>query len=163
MSSYYVTIGNNEYQVNLNGTQAMVDGKPVQDIQQSIKGSGARFLQPCSRSNFFVNSMDSNTLEILIGSRRMIARVDSLQKRFCHPNVNSKTGKLTAPMPGLVTSILITEGKQVQENQVLMVMESMKMQMQLRATINGTVRAIAVRIGSQVEKGTLLITIDKET
>jgi len=160
MSSYYVTIGNNEYHVNLNGAQAMVDGQPVQDSQQPIKESGARYLHSDRRPDFFVNSMGFDTLEILVGSRRVLARVESPQKRFNHRNVNAKSGMLTAPIPGLVTSILITEGDKVQENQVLIVMESMKMQMPLKSTSTGTVRTIAVKVGNQVGKGALLVRVD---
>jgi len=47
----------------------------------------------------------------------------------------------------------------VESGQVVMVEESMKMQMQLRAPVAGRVEKIAVKPGAQVEKGALLIKI----
>jgi biotin carboxyl carrier protein len=62
-------------------------------------------------------------------------------------------------MPGLIVEVLTQEGETVQAGQVIVVEESMKMQMQLRAPCTGRVEKIALRTGVQVEKGTLLVKI----
>jgi biotin carboxyl carrier protein len=48
----------------------------------------------------------------------------------------------------------------VEKGQVLVLLESMKMQMQMRAPIAGRVSKVAVQRGAQVEKSTLLVQID---
>lgn len=161
MSLYFVTIGNNEYRVNLNGTQAMVDGKPVPGNLQPLNGSGLHLLRRGMQAlELFLNSQDGDTLEVLVGSRRVLARVETLQRRLSRRSAPVQTGALSAPMPGLVVSVLVREGETVEQGQTLVVLESMKMQMQLRAVSAGTVKSVVAHAGDQVEKGTILVRID---
>ena len=67
---------------------------------------------------------------------------------------------LVAPMPGLVTRLLVAPGDQVQPGQGLVVMEAMKMENELRAPAGGTVRAIRVPPGTAVEKGAVLVDLE---
>jgi biotin carboxyl carrier protein len=71
-----------------------------------------------------------------------------------------QAGALLAPMPGIVISVAVKEGDTVERGQVLAVLESMKMQMQMRAPISGRVTRVAARPAAQVEKGALLVQID---
>lgn len=65
---------------------------------------------------------------------------------------------LKAPMPGLVISIPIKEGQVVEKGQILVILESMKMQNELRAPYPGTVGRLRIKEGEIVEqKQTLLI------
>ena len=64
---------------------------------------------------------------------------------------------LVAPMPGLVVRINVEAGDPIRAGQPLVVMEAMKMENELRSTSDGVVRAIRVRPGEAVEKGTVLI------
>jgi biotin carboxyl carrier protein len=65
---------------------------------------------------------------------------------------------LKAPMPGMVVTIPVQEGDTVQKGDVLVILESMKMQNELRAPRKGTVTRIRVKNGDSVEqKQTLLI------
>jgi pyruvate carboxylase subunit B len=67
---------------------------------------------------------------------------------------------LVAPMPGLIVRIAVAEGDVVRAGQGLIVMEAMKMENELRAAGNGTVKRIVVTPGTAVEKGALLIELD---
>jgi biotin carboxyl carrier protein len=160
MSSYYVTIGNAEYHVNLAGNQPMVDGKPVPENHQLLCSQGQNLLRHGTQTGLFINSQESDTLEILVGSHRMVARVASRERRLSQRKSVSRNGALTAPMPGLIIKILVIEGQQVEQGQTLVMMESMKMQMQLRSACSGSVRSVNVQPGSQVEKGSLLVLIE---
>jgi biotin carboxyl carrier protein len=66
---------------------------------------------------------------------------------------------LRAPMPGLIVETLVKEGDLVETGQIIVVEESMKMQMQLRAPLGGRVEKVAAQPGAQVEKGALLVKI----
>lgn len=64
---------------------------------------------------------------------------------------------LRAPMPGLVVSIPVSEGQVVNKGDVLVVLESMKMQNELKSPRAGTVSRMRAKIGDNVElKQTLL-------
>ena len=62
-----------------------------------------------------------------------------------------------APMPGLIVRVHVGEGDQVQAGQPLVVMEAMKMENELRAMAPGVVKRVAIKAGSAVEKGALLL------
>jgi len=66
-------------------------------------------------------------------------------------------GSLNAPMHGLVVDVAVHEGDSVEKGQTLVVLESMKMQMQLRSPTPGKVSKVTVQSGCQVEKGALLV------
>ena len=67
---------------------------------------------------------------------------------------------LKAPMPGLAVAVLINEGQQVEKGQILIILESMKMQNELRAPFSGVVARLRVKTGEIVQqKQTLLILI----
>jgi biotin carboxyl carrier protein len=69
---------------------------------------------------------------------------------------------LKAPMPGLVVSVQVSEGDVVEKGQILVILESMKMQNELRAPSAGKVGRLRIKAGESVEqKQTLLnLTID---
>ncbi|MBX3172903.1 MAG: hypothetical protein KF709_00675 [Gemmatimonadaceae bacterium] len=62
-----------------------------------------------------------------------------------------------APMPGLIVRVHVEVGAQVEAGQPVVVMEAMKMENELRAPAAGTVKAILVKPGQAVEKGTTLV------
>jgi biotin carboxyl carrier protein len=64
---------------------------------------------------------------------------------------------LKAPMPGLIVRVNVAVGDQVQAGQGLVVMEAMKMENELRASVAGVVKAIHAVPGAAVEKGALLV------
>ena len=66
---------------------------------------------------------------------------------------------ITAPLPGVITSIEVKEGDQVKAGQTVIVMEAMKMANNITAECDGTVKAILVQQGAQVQSGDALIEI----
>lgn len=82
-----------------------------------------------------------------------------MPRRAHRDSAAAKQGDLLAPMPGLIAEVLVEEGQAVESGQVLLIQESMKMQMQLRAPCAGQVARLAAQPGRQVEKGTLLVSI----
>ena len=75
------------------------------------------------------------------------------------PGPEISAADLAAPMPGLVTQVLVREGDPVTPGQPLVIVEAMKMEHVIRAVRSGVVRAVRVREGEQVEGGTLVAEI----
>ena len=75
---------------------------------------------------------------------------------------NEEPGDILAPMPGAVLEVLVGEGDRVEQNQTLMVMESMKMELVIAAPRSGVVRRVAVQSGQQVDKGMRLVELAPE-
>jgi biotin carboxyl carrier protein len=66
---------------------------------------------------------------------------------------------LKAPMPGLVISIPVTEGQVVETGQTLLILESMKMQNNLRAPFAGKVARLRIKAGESVEQKQVLLNL----
>ena len=66
---------------------------------------------------------------------------------------------VTSPMPGNILKINVAQGQHVNEGDVLIVLEAMKMENEISATKSGTVAQINVTKGAVVETGTPLVVI----
>ena len=66
---------------------------------------------------------------------------------------------LKAPMPGLVVAIPVNEGDKVEKGQVILILESMKMQNELKSPKAGTVGRIRVKQGEKVEQRQALLSV----
>ncbi len=67
---------------------------------------------------------------------------------------------VAAHITGTVWEIRVNVGEQVQEEQVLVVLESMKMEMPVESPAAGKVASIAVEKGQAVEEGEVLLTLE---
>ena len=66
---------------------------------------------------------------------------------------------VSAPMPGTVLDVKVTEGQQVSSGDVVVILEAMKMENEITATMSGTVASVAVVKGAAVNAGDVLITV----
>ncbi|WP_316813459.1 acetyl-CoA carboxylase biotin carboxyl carrier protein subunit [Pedobacter heparinus] len=69
----------------------------------------------------------------------------------------SKVQEIKAPMPGLVLSVLVEEGQEVNKGDNLLVLEAMKMENIIKSPATGTIKKILIRKGHKVEKNEILI------
>ncbi|ECV7129541.1 biotin/lipoyl-binding protein, partial [Salmonella enterica subsp. enterica serovar Virchow] len=66
---------------------------------------------------------------------------------------------VTAPLAGNIWKVIAAEGQTVAEGDVLLILEAMKMETEIRAAQAGTVRGIAVKSGDAVSVGDTLMTL----
>lgn len=66
---------------------------------------------------------------------------------------------VTAPMPGTILAVNVSNGAAVKRGDVLMVLEAMKMENEIVAPADGTVASVNVTKGSSVETGAVLCVI----
>ena len=67
---------------------------------------------------------------------------------------------LASPMPATVAMINATPGQVVSQGDVLIMLEAMKMELPLRAPRDGTVTAVACRVGELVQPGVPLVELE---
>jgi biotin carboxyl carrier protein len=67
---------------------------------------------------------------------------------------------LRAPMPGLVVSIPVNPGQEIEKGDVLIILESMKMQNELKAPRDGVVARVEVSEGESVEQRQALVSLE---
>jgi oxaloacetate decarboxylase alpha subunit len=66
---------------------------------------------------------------------------------------------VTSPLPGSVFSLKVAVGDQVSEGDVVIIMESMKMETEIHATANGSISSIQVQEGQNVKTDDPLLVI----
>lgn len=69
-------------------------------------------------------------------------------------------GAIKAPMPGKIIKVLVAPGDEVKKDQTLIIAESMKMETQLKASIDGTVQEVNVSAGDFVNDGQVLCIVE---
>jgi len=69
-------------------------------------------------------------------------------------------GALTAPMPATVLKINVAAGQEVKRNDVVMVLEAMKMELPVRSPRDGVVKTIRCEAGELVQPGTMLLELE---
>jgi biotin carboxyl carrier protein len=67
-----------------------------------------------------------------------------------------------SPMPGTIITVPVSEGDMVQEGDKVIILESMKMENELRAPRDGVVTQVKVQAGVGVEKGQVLLVISDD-
>lgn len=68
----------------------------------------------------------------------------------------SGDGRIKAPIPGLITRILVQPGDEVHADQPLLVLEAMKMENEVRAPFDGVVKSIQTVLGQTVLRNDVL-------
>jgi 3-methylcrotonyl-CoA carboxylase alpha subunit len=71
------------------------------------------------------------------------------------------SASLTAPMPGTVVRVLVEEGQEVEEGQLLLVLEAMKMEQPVSAPHAGVVESLPFDEGSLVPGGAVLVELQE--
>ena len=79
--------------------------------------------------------------------------------RSAAPSASAGPGVLPAPMAGTVKEIKVTAGEQVSAGQLVVVMEAMKMDIDVTAAASGTVAEVHVSPGDNRAAGQPLLTI----
>ena len=69
---------------------------------------------------------------------------------------------LRAPMPGQLRELLVAEGDQVEQGQLLMLLEAMKMEIRIQAPYAALVTRVALQPGASVEKDQILVELESD-
>jgi pyruvate carboxylase len=96
----------------------------------------------------------------LNGQPRTIIVVDASVNATVVSNRKAEEGNplhVAAPMPGLVVNVAVKAGQAVSRGDPLVALEAMKMETVIRAEHDGTVHAVPVTVGTQVEAHDLLV------
>ena len=163
---YITTIDDKEYQVEIiDDTHVSVDGKIYAVDFESVKSQPVFSLLVDGKSYEAYVYQGEEKLEVLVKGRLYHTQVeDERERRLRAAAGGSKIAEgtfyLKAPMPGLVVSVVVEEGQEVKEGDVLLILESMKMQNELKSPKDGVVGKIQVADGDSVEQRQKMMSVE---
>lgn len=163
---YYAEIDDLEYQIEIiSDKQVAINGKPYNFDFQVLRQLLSYSLL-IEGDSYEVNVYQDNGIwEVLLRGKQFSVNVEDEREKHMRlaagqGAVLDGTVTLLAPMPGLVIEIPVKEGQEVKEGDVLVILESMKMQNELRAPRDGTVSQIQTRLNDNVERKQALLILD---
>jgi 3-methylcrotonyl-CoA carboxylase alpha subunit len=137
--------------------RVVVDGTPVEIEARAIGEDRWRLVS------------EERTIAIEVtaaGARRFVrlGTLDFVLEREAGGRLRRKAaghgGGLEAPMPGLVTRVMIVAGDEVKKGQPLVALEAMKMEHVIRAPRDGRVSRVAAQRGEMVQGGVALVELE---
>jgi biotin carboxyl carrier protein len=161
MTLYYVSIGTNEYQIEISKIHSRINGESIQAALVELGERGLYILKkgPWKRE-LHVQSQGNSQYSMNAEGKHAVAKVEKSTGKARKKVNKAAAGDLCAPISGVVVKVNVKEGDQITEGDVAVVLESMKMQMLMRAPVSGIVKSVHVIFGSQLAKGDLLVKIE---
>jgi acetyl/propionyl-CoA carboxylase alpha subunit len=139
---YRVTVGERAYEVRARGE------------------NGSLWLDIGGRPLAAAVARDGDRLLVHLGGESWeLCRVTAAARRAHGPGV--REDRLSAPMPGQVRAIHVSEGQSVARSETLLVLEAMKMEFRIRAPRDGRVARLGCRVGDVVERGQVLVELEE--
>jgi len=162
---FYIRYRDREYRVRVESKNQQLlvtyGDESEQAVDLSFYGNDCTFVSPesvfsanvvGSKSDYVVSRPEGNLSFVVESEYRRIVGLlrgtDLEQENIVY-----------AKMPGKIVKVIKKVGDAVQKGDSVMVMEAMKMENELRASISGTVQSIMVAEGQAVETGALLLEI----
>jgi pyruvate carboxylase subunit B len=143
--------------VSLDGVERVVDAVALGDHRWSLRfpDSGAQ------HAVVVTTGPEPGSVDVLVDGLSIPARLRLAGRETAKAGGGPRgVGKVTAPMPGKVVKVLVTVGQQVTARQGVAVIEAMKMENELRAGRDGTVRDVLVAEGALDDAGAPLVVIE---
>ncbi|MFW6234660.1 MAG: biotin/lipoyl-containing protein, partial [Spirochaetota bacterium] len=108
---------------------------------------------------WYTVTVGGETFEVKVSDGKAEVNGDSGDRTASHAGTSSESTAVTAPMPGVVMKVLVKQGESVKAGQAVVVMECMKMEMNVEAETDGRVGEVKVTDGQNVEADQVLVTI----
>jgi biotin carboxyl carrier protein len=135
--------------------RATVDGAEVAVKVEPLAGGRLRLVTADGKVAF---------AEITASGMRRFVRLERmdfvLEATAARGRRRTGGGSLEAPMPGVVTRVMVAEGDAVKQGQPLVALEAMKMEHVIRAPHDGRVTRVAARAGEMVQGGVALVEVE---
>jgi acetyl/propionyl-CoA carboxylase alpha subunit len=163
---YVTTIGEREYLVEiLDEGQVAVDGVVYNVDFESLSGQPIHTLLVDNYSYEGSVYLVDEGWQVLLRGTLYLAQVEDEREKRLRASLGSGPADygeyhLRAPMPGLIVSMPVKEGQAVEKGDVLVILESMKMQNELKSPRAGKIGRLRVKVGDSVEQRTTLLSVE---
>lgn len=165
MARYRTRIGQRTYEIEiLSDHEVIVDGRRHSVDVSRIEGVSVYSVLIDNRS-YELYVEEAAGFHILTGGEFHTVQVEDERSAALHELAGEELGvagpvEVAAPMPGLVVSILVAPGDEVEAHQGLVILEAMKMENEIRSPRRGRVKAVRVQAGKAVNQGQTLVILE---
>ncbi|OTG67639.1 acetyl/propionyl/methylcrotonyl-CoA carboxylase subunit alpha [Acinetobacter silvestris] len=148
-----------------------------QDIQVNLSANGNTFIAEYQGQQYSISGqlVDQNTIKMdIVGTKQkltfsqsenaltLFSNAQNFKFEYIHANFKTddtdlNESNLKAPMPGVITKILISANEKVKKDDVLLTLEAMKMEYSIRAPRDGFITSSYFQVGDQVKAGDELV------
>src|SRR6266545_1081430 len=162
---YITTVEGKEFLVEIiDEKHISVDGKVFEVDFESVSGQPVYSLIVDGRSHEAYAAQGDDNWQVLLRGRLYPVTVEDEREKRLRAAAGggvAETGEfhLRAPMPGLVVAIPVAEGQPVKKGQLILILESMKMQNEIKSPRDGTIGRIRVKVGESVEQKQTLLSV----
>lgn len=162
---YITTVDGKEYQIEVVDEKHVRVGDRLLEVDfESVNGQPVFSVILDGKSyESFISESDEGWQVLMRGRQYQVIVEDEREKRLraAAGGGVAEGGEfnLKAPMPGLVVAIPVAEGQEIKKGQVLIILESMKMQNELKSPKDGIVERIRVKAGESVEQKQALLSV----
>ncbi len=151
-----------QYKYTINGAQFDVTIDSIVGSKAKVEVNGIPFEVEMQGSSLVEEALPTVTTDSAAPAAAPTTPAAAAEVPAAAPAAKSGPGAgapVKAPLPGVVTKILVSEGQAVKKGETVLVLEAMKMENNITAEADGTVSGICVSAGDSVMEGTTLITI----
>lgn len=154
---FTITLDGTEYRIEMHGNTVLVNGQPfvVGFEEGGVTVDGTLYEVTLEGDRAAVNSIPYSVAIAGLEAVRAAAPAPAAARE-----VAEGAGMIKAIMPGKVIRVLVAEGEEVEEGDVAVILEAMKMENELRADRSGVVKQVAVAEGDDVALGQVLVVIE---
>jgi acetyl/propionyl-CoA carboxylase alpha subunit len=162
---YIATVSDQEFIIDVNREgEVTVDGTPYTVDIQGIGGDCLYSLIIDGRSyDVFIDEGDEDFVVVMWSGLFEVRVQDERTRRLAglRRSPVAPVGEVfvKAPMPGVVVDVPVSVGQPVQTGDIMVVLESMKMQNEFKSPRAGAVRSVRVKPGDRVDQGQVMVTI----
>jgi biotin carboxyl carrier protein len=162
---YITTVEGKQFLVEIiDEKHVNVDGKVYEVDFESVSGQPVYSLIVDGKSYEGYAARGDDEWQVLLHGRLYPITVEDEREKRLRSAAGggvAETGEfhLRAPMPGLVVAVPVEEGQAVKRGQVLVILESMKMQNELKSPRDGTVERLRIKAGDAVEQKQTLLSV----
>ena len=149
-----------QYKYTINGTQFDVTIDSINGSQAKVEVNGIPFEVTMHGSSLVEEDLPTVSTEGAASPASPAAAPAA--EPAAAPAAKGVAGAGTpvkAPLPGVVTKVLVQNGQAVKKGETVLVLEAMKMENNINAECDGAITGICVAPGDSVKEGTTLLTI----
>lgn len=162
---YVTTVGDQQFIIDINQSgEITVDGEVINVDMQKMEDTTMYSMIIKGESHDIRMNEGDGFYEVQVSGEIFHVEVEDERTRLLAgmkrgPETVAGEIHIKAPMPGVVIEVPVTQGQKIIQGDIVLVLESMKMQNEFKAPRDGAIHVVRVKPGDTVERNQVLMSI----